>query len=57
MDDLDHRILDALQYDFPLSERPFALRAERLGLDAELLWRRVEALREQGVIRPPRGQP
>jgi DNA-binding Lrp family transcriptional regulator len=51
MDDLDHRILDALQYDFPMSERPYDLLAERLGLDPDLLWQRVEALREQGVIR------
>jgi DNA-binding Lrp family transcriptional regulator len=51
MDDLDRRILDALQYDFPLSERPFDVLAERLGLDAELLWRRVEDMVERGVIR------
>ncbi len=51
MDNLDHRILDGLQYDFPLSERPFDVLAERLGLDPDLLWQRVEALREQGVIR------
>jgi DNA-binding Lrp family transcriptional regulator len=51
MDDLDHRILDALQFDFPLSERPFDVLAERLGLDADLLWQRVERMMEQGVIR------
>jgi DNA-binding Lrp family transcriptional regulator len=51
MDDLDHRILDALQYDFPLSERPYDLLAERLDLDPDLLWHRVEALLRQGVIR------
>lgn len=51
MDRLDHRILAALQYDFPLRERPFDLLAERLGLDPDLLWQRVEALLEQGVIR------
>jgi DNA-binding Lrp family transcriptional regulator len=51
MDDLDHRILEALQYDFPLSERPFDVLAQRLGVGADLLWRRVERLREQGVIR------
>jgi len=51
MDELDHRILDALQYDFPLSERPFDVLAERLGLDADLLWQRVELMIEQGVIR------
>ncbi len=51
MDNLDHRILDALQYDFPLRERPFDVLAERLGLDPDLFWKRVESLREQGVIR------
>ena len=51
MDALDRRILDALQYDFPLSERPFDVLADRLGLDADLLWQRVERLTEQGVIR------
>jgi DNA-binding Lrp family transcriptional regulator len=51
MDDLDRRILDALQRDFPLSERPFDTLAQRLGLDPDLLWRRVEALQESGVIR------
>jgi len=51
MDDLDRRILDALQYDFPLSERPYEVLAERLGLDADVLWHRVEHMVEQGVIR------
>lgn len=51
MDDLDQRILDALQYDFPLSERPYDLLAERLELDPDLLWQRVEAMLERGVIR------
>ena len=51
MDDLDHRILEALQYSFPLCERPFDLLAQELGLDPELLWHRVEQMQEQGVIR------
>ena len=51
MDELNHRILDALQYDFPLSERPYDVLASRLGLDGDLLWRRVELMLEQGIIR------
>jgi radical SAM protein with 4Fe4S-binding SPASM domain len=51
LDDLDCKILDALQYDFPLSERPYEVLAERLGLDADVLWQRVERMLEQGVIR------
>ena len=51
MDDLDRRILEALQYDFPLSERPFDILAQRLGLDADLLWYRVERMLDEGVVR------
>jgi DNA-binding Lrp family transcriptional regulator len=51
MDGLNRRILDALQCDFPLSARPFEVLAERLGIDADLLWQRVECMIEQGVIR------
>jgi DNA-binding Lrp family transcriptional regulator len=51
MDDLDRRILEALQQDFPLCSRPYEVLAQRLGIEAELLWRRVEALLDRGVIR------
>ncbi len=51
MDDLDRKILDALQNEFPLTERPFDVLAERLALDPEQLWQRVERMLEQGVIR------
>ncbi len=51
MDDLDRRILDALQHDFPMSERPFDIMAQRLGVDPDLLWGRVEAMRKSGAIR------
>jgi len=51
IDDLDRRILDALQHDFPLQARPYDVLAQRLGIDAEVLWRRVTALLDAGVIR------
>jgi DNA-binding Lrp family transcriptional regulator len=51
MDNLDRRILDVLQHDFPLSEHPFDILAQRLGVDPDLLWRRVEAMRAGGIIR------
>jgi DNA-binding Lrp family transcriptional regulator len=51
MDDLDQRILDALQYDFPLNERPFDLLAARLGIRVEELWERLERMRHDGTIR------
>ncbi|MDO8608775.1 MAG: AsnC family transcriptional regulator [Phaeospirillum sp.] len=50
MDDIDRRIINALQGGFPIVERPFAAAAEALGLaEAELL-ARIKALREAGTI-------
>ena len=51
MDDVDRRILDELQNDFPLAADPYAVMAERLGLDAAVLWERVRELVAAGVIR------
>ena len=51
MDDLDHRIVNALQEDFPLAERPFDVLAVRLGIDAEVLWDRINRLCHDGAIR------
>lgn len=51
MDECDRRILEALQQDFPLSERPFDLVAARLGLDADSLWERVRRMCDNGTIR------
>jgi radical SAM protein with 4Fe4S-binding SPASM domain len=48
---LDRRILEALQYDFPLSERPFDVLAGQLGLDAAVFWQRVEYMLDDGLIR------
>ncbi|HLB74098.1 MAG TPA: AsnC family transcriptional regulator [Sedimentisphaerales bacterium] len=51
MDELDHRILDALQNEFPLSERPYDVLAERLEIPGDELWERVRRLVQEGVIR------
>ena len=51
MDELDYRILDALQNEFPLSERPYDVLAERLEIPGDELWERVRGLLEEGVIR------
>jgi len=51
MDELDSRILDALQDEFPLSERPYETLAERLEIAGDELWQRVQGLVEKGVIR------
>lgn len=50
-DEVDRRILNAMQQDFPLSERPYDVLAGRLGLDAQALWERVDRMIGQGVIR------
>lgn len=51
MDDIDSRILRELQHDFPLSERPYEVVAERLQISSEQLWARVQAMLDDGVIR------
>jgi DNA-binding Lrp family transcriptional regulator len=51
IDALDCRILEALQQDFPLHVRPFDVLAQRLKIDADVLWTRVEAMLERGVVR------
>ena len=51
MDELDRRILQGLQDDFPLDERPYDILAGRLGTSCDELWDRVRGLVELGVIR------
>jgi len=51
MDELDCRILEALQNDFPLSERPYEIIARRLRIPCDQLWDRIQRLMAGGVIR------
>jgi DNA-binding Lrp family transcriptional regulator len=51
MDELDWRILQALQNDFPLSARPYEIIACKLQIPCEQLWNRVQRLMTKGVIR------
>jgi DNA-binding Lrp family transcriptional regulator len=51
MDELDRRILQELQDDFPLSERPYETIAHRLRMASERLWDRLQKLMAEGVIR------
>jgi DNA-binding Lrp family transcriptional regulator len=50
MDEIDRRIVNALQDGFPLAERPFAVAAGRLGLAEADLIERVRRLREEGWL-------
>lgn len=51
MDDLDRRILNLVQTDFPLSPEPFAVIAEKVGLKAEEVLARIAKMKEEGIIR------
>ena len=51
MDKLDYCILEALQNDFPLSERPYEAIARKLQVPGEQFWGRLQKLLAEGVIR------
>lgn len=51
MDELDSRILEILQNDFPLSERPYEIIASKLDISCEELWNRVKKMVDKRVIR------
>jgi DNA-binding Lrp family transcriptional regulator len=51
IDDLDKRIINRIQSDFPVTERPFLAIAQDLGLEEEDVLQRVARLRETGIIR------
>jgi len=51
MDELDRRILQAVQDDFPLRQKPYETIAHRLGIPSDRLWDRLQKLMAEGVIR------
>jgi len=51
MDKSDSQILQELQYNFPLSERPYEVIADRLQISHVELWDRVQGMLDEGVIR------
>lgn len=50
-DELDRRILNRIQSDFPVSPRPFLVLAAELGLAEEELIARVRRLKARGWVR------
>lgn len=50
LSELDRRIINALQGDFPLVEEPYAAVAARLGITEEILLARLSALLEERVL-------
>jgi DNA-binding Lrp family transcriptional regulator len=51
MDKIDSRILRELQDNFPLSEKPYEVIANRLQIPKEELWDRVRLMLDKGIIR------
>ncbi|MPZ23274.1 MAG: AsnC family transcriptional regulator [Dehalococcoidia bacterium] len=51
LDDLDRRLLNEVQSDFPLVQRPFAALAERLETNEDDVLARLREARRSGVIR------
>ena len=51
MDDMDKKVLAALQHDFPLSQEPYKVIAEKVGASVEEVFRRVRTLIDTGAIR------
>jgi DNA-binding Lrp family transcriptional regulator len=50
IDAVDRRIIDALQGDFPICERPYAVAAEKLGIGEDELLSRLQAMLERKVL-------
>jgi DNA-binding Lrp family transcriptional regulator len=51
MDKVDSRILRELQNNFPLSEKPYEVIANRLQIPKRELWDRVQLMLDKGIIR------
>jgi len=51
MNELDCRILQALQDEFPLSSKPYDVLAKKLHIPPDELWERTQRLIGQGLIR------
>jgi DNA-binding Lrp family transcriptional regulator len=51
MDDIDKKILNILQNEFPLEERPFLIVAGRCGISEDEAITRIQKMKEKGIIR------
>jgi siroheme decarboxylase len=50
-DDLDRKILDILQNDFPLAVKPYAVMADSLSISEDELISRIAVMKDSGLIR------
>lgn len=51
MDAIDKKILNILQKEFPIEERPFLIVAERCGISEDETLTRIQKLKDKGIIR------
>ncbi len=51
MDDIDRRLLNEIQSDFPITKRPYEDLGDRLDCSEEEILKRVKRLRKEGIIR------
>ncbi|MDI6751426.1 MAG: AsnC family transcriptional regulator [bacterium] len=51
MDKTNRKILDEIQKDFPVCQRPFKALAERLNMDEDEVFNRICDLKARGIIR------
>lgn len=50
-DDIDKKLLNAIQLDFPLIREPFSVLGTQLGISADEVLRRIEKFKQEGVVR------
>ena len=51
MDDTDRLILNRIQSEFPMTTRPYKSIAEDLGLTEDVVLKRINQLKQKGIIR------
>ncbi len=51
MDEIDKKILNILQKEFPLEEQPFLIVGQRCGISEDETIRRVKRMKKEGIIR------
>ena len=51
MDEIDKKILNILQKEFPLEEQPYLIVGKRCGISEDETIRRVQKMKDEGIIR------
>ncbi|MCX7966386.1 MAG: Lrp/AsnC family transcriptional regulator [Syntrophorhabdaceae bacterium] len=51
LDDIDRKILNLIQHEFPVTKRPFSHIAKAIGIEEKDAFERIKKLKERGIIR------